>query len=122
MAVRSHFKEVMSVIITKLRHELAVIKHTFKPRLAGILADRNNVQNKLEQSSIRKIPTVVTAQVSSIKNVNKKMDKQRQFRSISSSTLNREKAFGSQHEKHTIIFFGDSHVRGCASELIRKLR
>jgi hypothetical protein len=52
MAVRSHVKEVMSVIITKLRHELAVIKHKFKPKWTDILADRSNIQNKVEQSSI----------------------------------------------------------------------
>jgi hypothetical protein len=47
------------------------------------------------------------------------MDKQIAFRSISASTLNRERAFGSQHQKHKIIFVGDCHVRGCASELIK---
>jgi hypothetical protein len=47
------------------------------------------------------------------------MDKQIAFRSISASTLNRERAFGSPHEKRKIIFGGDSHVRGCASELIK---
>jgi hypothetical protein len=26
-----------------------------------------------------------------------------------------------QHEKHIIIFVGDSHIIGCASELIKKL-
>jgi hypothetical protein len=52
MAVHSHVKEVMSVIITKLTHGLAVIKHKFKPRWTDILADRSNIQNKLEQSSI----------------------------------------------------------------------
>jgi hypothetical protein len=52
MAVRSHVKEVMWVIITILTHELAVIKHKFKARWTDILADKSNTQNKVEQSSI----------------------------------------------------------------------
>jgi hypothetical protein len=47
------------------------------------------------------------------------MDKHIAFRSICAPTLNRERAFGSPHEKHKIIFVGDSHVRDCASELIK---
>jgi hypothetical protein len=46
------FKEVVLIIITKLTHELAVIKHKFKPRWTDILADRSNIQNKLEQFSV----------------------------------------------------------------------
>jgi hypothetical protein len=54
----------------------------------------------------------------STKNVSKTMNRQMSFRSIPESTLHCRRAFGSQYEKHKIIFVCDSH----ASELIKKLR
>jgi hypothetical protein len=106
----------MSVLVTKLTHELALINHNFKRKWTDVAADGKSIQNNSEQS-IRNIPTIVTIQMYSTKNESKTTNKQMTFRSIPDSTLHPRRAFGTQYEKHKIIFFGDSH----ASDLIKNL-
>jgi hypothetical protein len=58
MVVRSHVKEVMLVLITKLTHELAIMKRNCreesvsKLKWTDIVVDRNNILNEVEQLSI----------------------------------------------------------------------
>jgi hypothetical protein len=49
----------------------------------------------------------------------KKMDKQTALKSTFVSTLNCERVLRNQYETDKIMFVGDSHVRGCASELMK---